>query len=220
LLSGEVQPAEESPRRFGARFGALRFEKGRNHDHGGGSREADEERDGENSNQLYPKAGRYAQQNQANGECSVDCWLKCLGVTFRLQQIEEMERRVEEMEKTKGEVEDEMQEMQRDIENIQECHEDLQETLEERITQRQMTFELLLQVQKKLNAYSDITKGRKPHLVYRTESVLTSGFNKEMSVNSKLSKIVENLQGDFPNHVHELNRLSNSLKLPVFVYFQ
>lgn len=117
-------------------------------------------------------------------------------------------------------IQDEMRIIQEDIDMTNNECADIQGSVEESITKRQMTFEMLLQVQKKLNIYTDLSKGRTPHMLYKTESGLTMAYNKEVSVNSKLSKIVENLQADFPNHVHELTRIFNTLKLPVYVYFQ
>ncbi|RZC34996.1 hypothetical protein BDFB_004298 [Asbolus verrucosus] len=124
------------------------------------------------------------------------------------------------METDKSNIEQEIREIEEEIEKTRSYHEIMQQDVEEATTQRQMNFELLLQLQKKLNIYTDVSKGRKPHLVYKTESSLMTEYNKEIELNSKLSKMVENLQEDFPNHSHELNRIFNTLKLPVYVYYQ
>ena len=123
-------------------------------------------------------------------------------------------------EKQKVEIKEQIEEIERQIEVTRIHNTAIKENIEETITERQMNFELLLQFQKKLNTYTDIVKGRKPYMVYRTNSALTSAYTKELNINSKLTKIVENLLGDFPNHIHELTRISNTLKLPVYIYFQ
>ncbi|XP_971171.2 coiled-coil domain-containing protein 40 [Tribolium castaneum] len=135
-------------------------------------------------------------------------------------QIAEMAKKTEHMAKEIEQIRAEIAEMSREIETTNEHCVEIRENVEEALTKRQMNFELLLQVQKKLNTYNDLAKGRKPHLVHRSESALSSAYSREISTNSKLCKIVENLQSDFPNHGHELVRICNTLKLPVYVYFQ
>lgn len=77
-----------------------------------------------------------------------------------------------------------------------------------------------MQIQRKLHIYNDVSKGRKPYLAYPSEVNLATHYNKERGNNSKLTKIIENLQKDFPNHYHELDRILHTLKLPVYVYYQ
>lgn len=131
-----------------------------------------------------------------------------------------MKTKINDIEKEKQELEHQINKTKTQIESVKLIIKETETQLEERKTVRQMNFELLLQIQRKLHIYTDVSKGRKPYLVYRSEINLATQYNKELGNNSKLSKIVENLQGDFPNHYHELNRILHTLKLPVYVYYQ
>lgn len=128
-----------------------------------------------------------------------------------------MINKVEEVDENKRLLESEMKQKQHVLNVNEEHSKGLKKDIEESKTQRQMKLELLIQLQKKLYLYTEVAKGRKPSLLYKTESSLTSEYGKEKELNMKLSKVVENLLSDFPNHFHELSRALNTLKLPIFV---
>ncbi|KAB0794085.1 hypothetical protein PPYR_13705 [Photinus pyralis] len=96
----------------------------------------------------------------------------------------------------------------------------LMENIEETKTGRQRNLELLVLKQKKLKVYSDLAKGRRPHLAYRTNEAISVEYDKQKQLNNSLINIAENLLSDFPLHVQVLTRISNTLKLPLLYLYK
>ncbi|XP_018561589.1 coiled-coil domain-containing protein 40 [Anoplophora glabripennis] len=86
-------------------------------------------------------------------------------------------------------------------------------------TSRQMNFELLLVNQKKVSLYHDISVGRQPFLMYKTEDQLATEYTKQKDLSNKLGKIVENLTVDFPNYKQEFDRVYNSLRVSALLMY-
>lgn len=78
-------------------------------------------------------------------------------------------------------------------------------------------LELLALKQKQVKVYTELSKGRKPFTVYRTQSALDLEFDKQKVLNGKLVKIIEDLMSDFPKQQEILQRIFNTLKLYVYV---
>lgn len=108
---------------------------------------------------------------------------------------------------------------ERDIKLYENYNVNLARDVEVSKTNRQMNFELLLVHQKKVNLYYDLSKGRQPFLLYKTEEQLTTEYTKQKELSNKLCKIVENLTVDFPNYKNELDRIYNSLRISALLMY-
>lgn len=102
---------------------------------------------------------------------------------------------------------------ERDIKMFENYCTNLSRDVEISKTNRQMNFELLLVSQKKVTLYNDLSIGRQPFLMYKTEDQLTTEYTRQKDVSNKLCKIIENLAVDFPNYKYEFDRIYNSLRI-------
>lgn len=68
--------------------------------------------------------------------------------------------------------------------------------------------------QRKLKIYTEISIGRKPPLMYRTESSMIAEYDKQKDLNNKLMSILDSTTKTFPSGYHIFERLYNTLKLP------
>ncbi|CAG9764017.1 unnamed protein product [Ceutorhynchus assimilis] len=141
------------------------------------------------------------------------------------KQIQQLEKEIEElkernvlvkaqkrlivhrMEKTKNEIT-----FNENYETI------LRDEIEKSKTKRQLKFEILIMMQRKLNLYNDLAANRKP-FVYTKKEDLPTEFEKHRELNTKLCSILQNLISDFPNYFHQLSRLYNTMKLSVYTQY-
>lgn len=72
---------------------------------------------------------------------------------------------------------------------------------------------MLVLKQKKLKIYSELVRGKKPRLLFRTECIMMAEYERQKEINQKLLNVIENLLTDFPNHFHIFTRINNTLKL-------
>ncbi|XP_049823494.1 coiled-coil domain-containing protein 40 isoform X2 [Aethina tumida] len=123
------------------------------------------------------------------------------------RQIDAINNEAESINKSKDDIDGDIAEIKKEAEQM------MKET-ETMKTNRQLKFELLLMQQKKLALYTELSKGRTPYTVCRTQEQLTSEYSKQKDVNNKLTKIVENLTSDFPDFSEVFTRIFNTLRLP------
>ncbi|CAH0563600.1 unnamed protein product [Brassicogethes aeneus] len=122
------------------------------------------------------------------------------------EKSKQLDDNIEEVKQQTEEVENEVEEIKTECQRFQELTENVK-------TDRQLKFELLLAKQKKVSMLTELSKGRQPYTIYRTEKHLTSEYGKQKDLNNKLGKVVENLTSDFPDYGHVFTRLFNTLRL-------
>ncbi|XP_045477303.1 coiled-coil domain-containing protein 40 [Harmonia axyridis] len=110
--------------------------------------------------------------------------------------------------------ENQMKQMKEEVVEVKKMTENVLNEYENIKTNKLMQFELLIMKQKKLNMYSDLARGKKPFLVYKTECALTQELVKNEEMNSKLVTVVDNLVNRFPHYIHFFSRIMNTLHLP------
>lgn len=74
-------------------------------------------------------------------------------------------------------------------------------------------LELLVLKQKKMKIYTELEKGRKPYLMYKTEKSADVEYNKQTALNSQLQRVCESLIADFPHYRLDLLHFYNMLKV-------
>lgn len=104
--------------------------------------------------------------------------------------------------------------IKQDLSEIGKLTDDLLTEYENMKSSKQVQFELLVIKQKKLNMYTDLSKGKKPFISFKTDCALVREYNKHNEINGRLISLVESLMAYFPNYVHCFNRVLNSLSLP------
>ncbi|CAH2011669.1 unnamed protein product [Acanthoscelides obtectus] len=128
-------------------------------------------------------------------------------------EIESGELKIKEIDEKKKTVEEEIGEVEKQLQSVIQYHGSLNQELEETKTNRQFNFELLVAQQKKLQIYENLAKGRTPYTIYRKDSQIVPEYSKQKDLNNRLGQVVDHLMTDFPERVHELTRISNTLKI-------
>lgn len=139
-----------------------------------------------------------------------------------IKQLETELNNVQDKTKTllsqKQVIEEEIENCKRDIDFSEKYSETLREEIENRKTNRQHKFEILLLMQRKLNVYRELVAKKQPFLHTKRENMQTEyTFHKDM--NNRLCSIVQNLISDFPIYKSEFTRLYNTLKLCIYTHY-
>ncbi|XP_030767006.1 coiled-coil domain-containing protein 40 [Sitophilus oryzae] len=95
----------------------------------------------------------------------------------------------------------------------------LREDIENHITNRQLKYEMVLRVQKRLNCYRDLSLNKKPFL-HTKKALIPNVLSEQKDMNAKLCRVLEQLKADFPNLDVIFQRLYNTLKLHVFTRYE
>lgn len=74
-------------------------------------------------------------------------------------------------------------------------------------------LELLVLKQKKLKIFTELAKGRKPYLLYKSEKTADVAYNKQVTLNSQLQRVCEGLINDFPKYHVDLQYFYNILRV-------
>lgn len=129
-------------------------------------------------------------------------------------QLEALDEKVADHNVIIEELKVELDNLKQEVEKLEKDVADLREKLEEKETAKLLNFEILVFKQSKLKVYSELSKGRHPFTRFKTEKSQNEEFAKQKNVNDKLVTVVDKLLTNFPVHVHPLNRIRNSLKVP------
>lgn len=118
----------------------------------------------------------------------------------------------------KQSIEREIEKCKHDINFSENYSETLREEIENRKTNRQLKFEMLLLMQRKLNVYRELVAKKQPFLHTKRENMQAEyAFHKDL--NNRLCSVVQNLISDFPNYKPEFTRLYNTLKLCIYTHY-
>nr|CAH7722539.1 unnamed protein product [Callosobruchus chinensis] len=128
-------------------------------------------------------------------------------------EIESGEEKNKDLDERKTKVKEEIAEAEKQVQSLTDYTTSLQQELEETKTNRQFNFELLVAQQKKLAIYENLAKGRTPYTIYRKEEQLVPEYNKQKDLNNRLGQVVDHLMNEFPDRIHDLTRINNTLKI-------
>ncbi|XP_076250915.1 coiled-coil domain-containing protein 40-like [Rhynchophorus ferrugineus] len=134
-------------------------------------------------------------------------------------EMKSVQEKIEKLYEEKDRIAQELHNVVSEIEFCENYQKSLLFDIEQRKTNRQLKYEMLLMMQKKLNVYRDLDAKKQPFL-HTKRSLMKRTHSELKEVNGKLCCIVENLQSDFPLYGVELKRLYNTLKVYIFTEYQ
>ncbi|CAG9768078.1 unnamed protein product [Ceutorhynchus assimilis] len=109
-------------------------------------------------------------------------------------------------------IEHEIQKTKDDISFDENYEKSLRDEIETSKTQRQLKFEILVILQRKLNMYRELAANRQPYLHTKRHN-LQAEYEYHKDLNNRLCTILKNLLSDFPNHFHLFTRLYNTVSI-------